>query len=152
MTATYVSLLRQIEAKMHSYGMALQPPCPSDAIRKLNAASLKQLSHRIPDGYANLLALMNGLDWNGLVIYASHRTSIVGHSDRLIEGFIDGNLAYRDFEPMKEYLVFGDDGTSLYVYHTSEALYQIILSVGLSVMESFESFESMIATALEEHL
>ena len=147
----YESLLRQIEGRKKAYGEALQPPCPTTAIRKLKAESRKQLSHPIPDEYAEFLAVTNGLDWNGLVLYASDRTPIVGYSDRFIEGFIEGNLGYRDFEPMKDYLVFAEDGTALYVYHTGKDAYHIILTVGLSIMESFSSFESLVAKALDEH-
>ena len=130
----------------------MQPPCPTTAIQELREASRKHLSYSIPDEYAEFLSQTNGLVWNGLVIYASDRTPIVGYSDRFIEGFIDGNLGYRDFEPMKDYLVFADDGTSLYVYDIGEAAHRIILRVGLSIMESFTSFEILIAKALEEHL
>lgn len=111
-----------------------------------------ELGHEIPDEYAALLATCNGLDWNGLVVYASERTRIVGYSDRFVEGFVEANRDHREFEPMKDFLVFADDGTVVYTYCISRNKFQEVTSVGLSVLEEFDTFDDLLRNALESHL
>jgi hypothetical protein len=122
------------------------------ALKKLRLRAAQELGHDIPQQYADFLAITDGLDWNGLVVYASERTPIVGYSDRFIEGFVEGNLNYRDFEPMNGFLVFADDGVALYAYCISARQFQVILSVGLSVLKSFPTFDELLASAFQDHV
>jgi len=95
--------------------------------------------------------LADGLDWNGLVIYASKRSQLVG-SARTIEGFIEGNIDYRDFDNCSDYLIFGDDGTVLFALQTKTQKYQVVTIVGLTVLESFDSFDDLLSNAFNGHL
>jgi hypothetical protein len=148
----YQALLETVRDRMKSYGEGSQPPCSPSELEKLRNRAVHELGHAVPDVYAAFLALANGLDWNGLVVYASERTPIVGHTDRFIEGYVEANLDYRGFDPLSNYLIFADDGVVFYTYHISLARYEVILRVGLSVLESFGSFDELLVSAFKGHL
>jgi hypothetical protein len=148
----YHDLLKQIESEMRRFGMALQPPCSSAQLETLRRKAVQHLGNTIPDAYIAFLIDANGLDWNGLVVYATERTPIVGYPDRFIEGFVEGNLSYRDYHPLKDYLIFAEDGVVLFTYRLSASEYQIVTTVGLSLLESFKTFDELMANALKGHL
>jgi hypothetical protein len=94
----------------------------------------------------------DGLDWDGLVIYASKTTALADHSDRFIEGWIEANQGFRSNPLMKQLLVFGDSGVDLYVYEPAKRQYSARDRVSLDLNESFASFEEMLAAALKTRL
>lgn len=148
----YQDLIKQIANEMKRFGLTQQPACSPNDIDTLKRNALHELGHTIPGAYLAFLSVVNGLDWNGLVVYASERSPIVGFTDRFIEGFVEGNLAYRDFEPLKGYLIFADDGDALFTYQISTSKYQVVASVGLTLLESFNTFDELLCNALQSHL
>ena len=117
---------------MKRFGMTQQPACSPNDIETLKRNAVDKLECAVSDGFLAFLSVVNGLDWNGLVVYASQPSLIVGFNDRFIEGFVEGNLTYRDFEPLKGHLIFADDGDALFTYQVSTSKYQVLTSVGLS--------------------
>jgi hypothetical protein len=130
----------------------MQPPCSEAGLASLRIRTKRELGCVLPDGYCALLRRVDGLDWNGLVVYASERQPLAGASDGFIEGLVEGNLDFRDHEPMKEYLVFADDGVVLFTHNTTSNRYEVILRVGLTLLESFDSFDELLNDALAGHL
>lgn len=148
----YQGLIKQIANEMQRFGLTQQPACSLNDIEILKRNALNELGHTIPDAYIAFLSVLDGLDWNGLVVYASKRSPIVGFTDRFIEGFVEGNLTYQDFEPLKDYLIFADDGDALFTYQISTSKYQVVTSVGLTLLESFNTFDELLYNALQSHL
>lgn len=148
----YQALLRKIAEIDKQFGDSPQPPCSPDSLTNLRHRARKELGHDLPDQYVEFLAVTNGLDFNGLVVYASDRTPIENCPERTIEGFIQGNLGYRGFDLMKDFLIFADDGVVLFTYCISKTRYEVILIVGLTVLESFATFDELLVNAFEAHL
>ncbi len=148
----YDAMLTTIAERVQFYGESLPPPCSAERLKILQRRAKQELGCDIPDQYCRFLTKANGLDWNGLVVYASERMPIEGYSDRFIEGFVEGNLDYRDHEPMRDYMVFADDGVALFTCRISNWKYEVITRVGLSLLESFNSFDELLASALSGHM
>jgi hypothetical protein len=145
----YDKLLQQISEKMKRFADAPQPPGRSESLETLKQKAIEELRHPIPDGYAAFLSKNDGFFWNGLVIYASERQPLVATPDGFVPGFVEENLGYRDFELMKDYLIFAEDGVVFYTYHVSVNSYDTVLRIGLTVLESFDSIDQLIASALK---
>lgn len=148
----YQATLKRILERMRKGGRWVPPPCPPLSLARLKSQSIERLGCPIPEAYAEFLAGQDGLDWNGLVVYASERTTDAGGRGLFLEGLIEGNLDYRDFEPMRDYLVFAEDGTVCFTYCVSAAEYRVITTVGLTVLEAYCTFEELLADALEGHV
>src|SRR5713101_4320885 len=149
---SYHLLLQQTAEKMKRYNLGLQAPCSKVDLERVVTRARDELGYLLPDGYVGFLSLANGLDWNGLTIFASERTPITGFPDRFIDGFIEANLAYRDYAPMKAYAVFGDDGVALFTYSITMAEYQVLTKVGLSVLKRFGTFTELLTRAMQEKI
>lgn len=149
MTA-YASTLEQITEDNRSYGDEPQLGATKAELDTLRQRASDELSVRLPDAYLEFLRNSNGLDYNGTVIYSTHRVPITGYDDRFIEGFVGSNLDAREVEDMKRYLVFGESNESLHVLNVAERRYQTIESIGYGVYQDYDSFDDMIAAVLEE--
>lgn len=148
----YSHLLQAIAERMNKYGDRLQTPCTEAELKDLRQRVKSKLRCNLPDGYEAFLLKANGLDWNGLVVYASSRLPIYGYSDRFIEGLVEANLDWRDVDDLKSHLVLADDGTALYTLNLKANAYDVVTQVGLTRLMRFESFDKLLAEALNSHL
>lgn len=97
---------------------------------------------------------MNGLDSNGLTIYASETTSIAGYEHRKdmnIDGIVEANLAWWDSDAHRGYLFFGDGNISRYALHLPQEEYRILDRQTDTVLESVPTFEHLLCQALRDH-
>lgn len=149
----YESLLRELAKKRAKYSQSMQPPCEEGKIEQLEREALAKLSTALPDEYIEFLKITNGLDWNGLLIYACETTPISGYTDRFIPGFLETNLRTRkECEPCRDFLFFGDSGIDAYAYKISSSEYQILDRSSMELTETFSSFDDLISEALRIHL
>lgn len=137
----------QLITKVKKFKKKLQPPCSAANLAQLEKRAVAELGHSIPKAHRDFLLTMDGMNWNALVIYACQRGPLVSHPDINLEGFVDGNLLYRDFEPMNDYLVFAEDGVALYAYRISTSEYRVMLEVGITVLHSYGTFEELMDDA-----
>src|SRR5918994_7425026 len=101
----YKDLLREIARKRAKYSQSMQPPCADEKLDQLKGRALDELSAAPPDEYIGFLKTTNGLDWNGLLIYACETSPISGYSDRFVPGFLETNLRTREeCEPCRDFL------------------------------------------------
>lgn len=148
----YQELLKQISDNCLEYSESMQKPCTDAQISTLKANVQNQLQTDLPQGYINFLKQHNGLDWNGLLIYASENSTISGYEDRFIAGFVEMNLSYRESEACQEFLFFGESGVDSYVYEIKTQQYQIIDRISFDVYETLSSFDLLLTEALKIHI
>lgn len=145
-------LLDELEAARAGYGEQRQTPCTDDQLEQLRQRVREQLGAELPDEYAAFLRTQDGLNHNGLFIYASETAPVVGARDATIQGIVEANLVWRDVEQMVTYLVFGEGNMDLYVRHLPTGAYQVIDRVPGNLVETYGSFEQLLAAALRAHL
>jgi hypothetical protein len=145
-------LLREFEAVQARYGEQRQPPCTDDRLEQLRRRMCDDIGAELPDEYAAFLRTQDGLNHNGLCIYASETAPVVGATNATIEGVVEANLAWRDDEHLAAYLVFGEGNMDLYVRHLPTGAYQVIDRVPGYFIEAHASFSQLLAAALRAHL
>ena len=131
-----------------------QPPAADDRIRDLRQRSRAELGADIPEEYAELLRLADGFDWNGMVVYAAETTPLAGRAGkrpRFIQGFVEQNLRWREYAPAKDYLTFGDSGSSTYVYNVAAQEYQERDRQSDSLIGRHRTLAALLAEGLRHH-
>ena len=146
------NLLNSIFIDMHQFGLKPQPPCGEQELIDLNLTINRIFGINLPNDYLELLAIVDGLDWNGLIILASQQRVITGYTDRYIDGILDRNLAYRDNLEMARYLVLGEDGTVMFSMDCHSGQYVVLSTAGLSVLESYATCSELLSSAMTSHL
>ena len=148
----YIEYLKKIRNQAQLYGDEMQLPCTISQIEDLNERVMLHLRTIVPRAYSDFLMLHNGLDWNGLVIYASEPTPIIGYSDRLINGFVEANVLRRETNDREELLILGDSGDEDYCYDVQQSRFVIVDSTSIDVLESFRTFDELMVEALKHRM
>jgi len=103
----------------------------------------------LPKSYIELLKIINGLDFNGLVIYGVDEVLLDKEVDENIHGFIETNELWYENYWQKQYIFFGDSDTAWYCYDLKESVYVEFDKPSGTLIQSFESFDSMLSDAFE---
>ena len=144
----YRDLLRRVAAEQARSGGGPQNPCSQVQFARLRWRVRTELDAELPAEYVDLLAQVNGLDWNGVVLYASETTPIVGHPGRSIAGLVEVNLAFRDDQRFADLLVLGSDGMDIFTYRVSAGGYEVYDEVPHDLLAAGLSFDALMTRAL----
>lgn len=94
MWKAHLEEIRKIEKK---YGDDLNKPASIDAIKELEqSVQEKFYSAVLPEGYKQFLSAVNGLDFNGLVIYGVDSSISEHEADEEIHGLIETNELWHE--------------------------------------------------------
>jgi len=143
-------LLIEIEKIDKKYGSSLRNPASDTEIITMNHNIQQKLGNIIlPKSYIELLKIINGLDFNGLVIYGVDEVLLDKEVDENIHGFIETNELWYENYWQKQYIFFGDSDTAWYCYDLKESVYVELDKPSGTLIQSFESFDSMLSDAFE---
>ena len=145
-------MLQNIVEQARSYGDTMQSPCSLVQLQNFRIRAKKELQIEIPEEYVDFLRLHNGLDWNGLTLYASETVLIEGYTDRFILGCVEANLLRRDYDKWKHFLIFAETGDEDYCLEITTSQYVIVDSVSMDILETFASFDQLIAEAFRDRI
>jgi hypothetical protein len=151
-SSMYQQLLDRVAEEQRRFGSEPQPPATEDQLQRVVEDGSKELRAELPDDYLQFLQLTNGLDWNGVVIYGAGRNPIAAHPDRSISDIVEMNRNYRDDPRFGDLLVLGSNGMDIYTYRISANRYEIYDEVPHELIETFPTFDELMAKALTRSL
>lgn len=142
--------LIEIEKIEEKYGSTLRNPALDTEIVKMNYNIHQKLGDIVlPESYIEFLKKINGLDFNGLVIYGVDKVLLDKEVEEDIHGFIETNELWYENDWQKQYIFFGDSDTAWYCYDQKESVYVELDKPSGTLIQSFESFDSMLSDALK---
>lgn len=147
-----MNLIDEVKRIASKYNEILEPPCTEAKLKRLRERSRAELTTDVPNDYVDFLRIMDGLDFNGMLVYASEQTTSKDSSQAEIFGFVETNLMHRDVDVMRGYLVFGSDSLNIYVLDVRNNEYQVLDRASLDKATSFSSFDEMLEQAIKKHL
>jgi hypothetical protein len=148
----YQELLKRVADEQRRFGSELQPPANEEQIKTLEERAARELKVELPDEYLDFLRRTNGLDWNGVVVFASESVPIVSHLDRSIPGVREMNLGYRDDPRFSDLIVFGSNGMDLYTFRISTGKYEIYDEVPHELIDTLSTFDELMTKILNRSL
>ncbi|MBP3047226.1 SMI1/KNR4 family protein [Bacillus subtilis subsp. subtilis] len=149
----WVNLLEEIRKTEAKYGDELNSPVTDQEIRNFEEAVLGKFPvNEIPSGYKKFLQTVNGLDFNGLVIYGLDQELLREENDEEVYGFIETNEQWHENDEQKQYLFFGDSDTAWYCLDVIENEYLELDKPSGTPMNKFDDFNVMLADALKVSL
>lgn len=108
-------LLDRIEKQNLSYGDKIQPPARSRSIEYLENVVVQKFKIQLSATYKEILLKTDGIDNDGVVLYSSEKSLIVGYKDRYIDGFIEANEEWQSNKNFADYLFYADSDMYLFV-------------------------------------
>ncbi|MCW8785771.1 MULTISPECIES: YrhA family protein [Bacillus amyloliquefaciens group] len=149
----WVNLLEEIRKTEAKYGDELNSPVTDKELSNFDEVVLSKFPiNEIPSGYKKFLQTVNGLDFNGLVIYGLDQELLREENDEEVYGFFETNEQWHENDEQKKYLFFGDSDTAWYCLDVIENAYLELDKPSGTLMNKFNDFNAMLADALKVSL
>lgn len=146
-------LLSEIQKIEERYGSSLRKPAKIQEITRMKQEFERKFNHFVvTDRYIGFLQKVNGLDFNGLVLYGVDSEWLDRESDDEIQGFIETNELWYENEWQQRYVFFGDSDLSWYCYDRSNQVFVELDKPSGSVMKPYSNFDDMLESALKTRL
>lgn len=158
METTLQRLLSEIRSDLSDFDEPMDGPAPAAQLTALQADSASQLAYTLPSEYLELLATHDGIDCNGIQLYASAPETKENGLDRpeyLKRGFVEANLIWRDYEPNRFYAFFAESGDKLYCHNLRTNQFEIvdrITKTPIYAPSSFDTCEELLEKMLNHML
>ncbi|PGU05753.1 MULTISPECIES: YrhA family protein [Bacillus cereus group] len=146
------NLILEIEKIEKSFNDKLSTPATDSEVQKLREHAKEKFNVDLPSEYEEFLKIINGLDFNGLVLYGVDSPLLETEKDEQICGFIDTNEIWYENEFQKEYLFFGDSNIAWFCKNLSKGTYLELDKPSGTVMKTYNNFNTMLEEALKTAL
>ena len=146
--------LQQMQAEDARFGDQSQPPATSDSLVALRQQVREKFNYELPSAYGAVLALSDGVNFNGYTLYASKTLPITGYTDRFIEGFMEANNLWIDYAQNTDHqlLMFGETGDDLYLFDQRAQQFHVTDKVSGDIYQAFDTFEELAGQLFKEAL
>ena len=138
------TLLAAMRAEQVQFNRRQQPPLSEAAREVFKSRVAYTLSYELPQVYLDLLAITDGLSWNGAVLYASE-TRLRANDELDIQGMLEANIQLRlAYTPDKDFIYFAESGMDAYRHNLVADKFEISdRVVGDSIFETFDTAEEL---------
>ncbi len=106
----------------------------------------------LPDDYAKVLEVVNGIEFNSFILYGIDQKLLGKQQNQTISGLIEYNKIWYENEWQKNYIFLGESNISWYVYDLTEHKYFELDNPSGSICEVFESLDSLVEKILSDAL
>lgn len=123
-----------------------------EEIKKFTVEVKKSLDKEIPKEYLNIIERVNGIEFNGFILYGIDEFLLENEPKQHIYGLIDSNQIWYENEEQKQYLFLGESNISWYVYkYDNESFIELDNPSGREI-NKFSNFEDMFEKLLLDAL
>lgn len=112
----------------------------------------EELKSELPNEYIDALKKINGLEFNGFILYGIDESLLKRKPNQHINGLISFNQIWYENEDQKKYLFLGESNISWYVYDINKKLYIELDNPSGREMEEFKGFDEMFEKLLSDSL
>lgn len=112
----------------------------------------QELGCSFPKEYLEILKYVNGLEFNGSILYGADLEFIQSTPNQRINGLIDNNKVLYENEWQKQYLFLGEDSISWYVYDLQSKQYLKLDNPSGDEVHRFSTCEEMVENLLSVSL
>lgn len=106
----------------------------------------------LPNDYVKILEFVNGLEFNGFILYGIDQHLLSMQPNQRINGLIECNEIWYENEWQKKYIFIGESNISWYVYDLAECQYLELDNPSGRKNETFSSLECMVEKLLSDAL
>lgn len=141
--------VRKVEEK---YGDSLSAPASDEQAEILKKTVKEKFNQTLPEQYVSFLKAVNGLEFNGCIIYGVDNSFSKDEATQAITGYIETNEIWYENEDQQQYMFFGDSNISWYCLDIKKGIYVELDKPSGTLMHIYEDFNSMIDKALKDSL
>ena len=144
--------LKEIQETSSKYSLTcVNPGAAKETIELWSAHVQDTLGVRPPQGFVDILLYVNGLEWNGSILYGVDQSFLDGPSYP-VSGLIEQNELWHEVEGQRAYLFLGESNISWYVYELASGRYLELDNPSGQEMAVFHSCAEMLEKLLDDCL
>ena len=143
----WLELLEKIEIIVSGYGEKLNSPIDLDKIKSLNKNETNEVKIFIEQEYSRFLTKVNGLDFNGSVLYGLKTDDTCSAE---IYDFFEYNKIWHEVEENKLFIFIGENNISWFVYNPNNYEYLELDMPSAEVVEKFNSLDDLLESFLSD--
>ena len=140
--------LQQIVQEMKLYDEEINDGATMEEIRLFLEKSKAELKVVVPDEYLKILEVVNGIEFNGFILYGIDEELLDAQQNQSIYGMVEYNKIWYENEWQRRYLFLGESNISWFVYDLDECQYCELDNPSGDEGEVFDNVESLIEKVL----
>lgn len=145
--------LNEVIYEIHSYDEKENAGATSDEILLFSETVQKEFHVAPPEEYIDVLKVINGLEYNGFILYGIDEFLLSDAPQQHIVGCINENKDWRgNNEDFHKYLFLGDSSNAWYVFKIKSKAFHELDKPSGSIMETYSSFYDLFADFLKRAL
>lgn len=140
--------LQQIAQEMKLYDEEINDGATMEEIQLFLEKSKTELKVDVPDEYLKILEVVNGIEFNGFILYGIDEELLDEQQNQSIYGMIEYNKIWYENEWQKQYVFLGESDISWFVYDLIKAQYCELDNPSGEEVEVFDDVESLVEKIL----
>ncbi len=144
--------LQEIIQEKKIYGEKVNIGATEEEIEIFFKEAKSEIDMDLPNDYAKILRVVNGLEFNGVILYGIDQKLLSNQSNQWINGLIEYNKIWYENEWQKKYIFIGESNISWYVYDLAECKYSELDNPSGRENQVFSSLECMVEKLLSDAL
>ncbi len=144
--------LQEIIQEKNIYGERVNIGATEEEIEIFFREAKAELNVDLPNDYAKILERVNGLEFNGFILYGIDQNLLSKQPNQSINGLIEYNKIWYENEWQKKYIFIGESNISWYVYDFAECKYVELDNPSGRQNEVFSSLDYMVEKILSDAL
>ena len=144
--------LEEIRQEEKRYGEDINCGISEEEAGEFIKAVKDELGIALLEEYLNILRIVNGIEFNGFILYGIDEPLLKDVPNRHVNGLIDCNKVWYENEWQKQYLFLGEGSISWYVYDLKTKKYCELDNPSGELSQEFDDFEQMLDKMLEDAL
>lgn len=144
--------LQDIIQEKNLYGEKVNIGATQEELKLFVEKVRDEIKVDLPDEYVAVLKVVNGIEFNGFILYGIDQALINKHQNQSINGFIECNKIWHENEWQKQYIFLGESNISWYVYDLKESKYYELDNPSGRENKIFISLESLVEKLLSDAL
>ena len=134
--------LLEVEKVAQKYNESILKPATDEQIEKFVYWAMDK--HIPSDEYVQFVKLVNGLDFNGLIVYSIKEMDV--------NNIYNANEVWHENKNLMYYVIFSDSDTAWLCYDCDKSCFCELDKPSGTLMNTFSSFSEMMISALEQIL
>lgn len=144
--------LERIIQEEEKYGQKINSGISEEEVKLFIKEVKNELNITLPEDYIKILRVVNGIEFNGMILYGVDEPLLKEVPNRHINGLINCNQVWYENEWQKQYLFLGEGSISWYVYDLKTKKYYELDNPSGEIDEEFNDFEQMLGKMFEDSL
>ncbi|GIO23683.1 YrhA family protein [Oceanobacillus sp. J11TS1] len=146
------SKLNEIKREKKLYEEEINIGAVEKEISDFEKKVLEEFKCKLPEDYKDVLRIINGIEFNGFILYGIDEEILKDKPNQQINGFLELNHIWHENVEQKKYLFLGESNISWYVYDLKSRKFLELDNPSGEKIGVFKNFNELFTNLLEDAL